>query len=297
MKKRNLVKKALLPAVIAVVCSIVALTSVSYAWFTMGNTASVESIEVNVQAADGVQISADAVSWKSILPVAELKAQTSNQFPAADGKILPVSSVGNVVNGKQEMFIGEVQEDGKTLVTTKESEVQTGGNFIAFDFYVSLTTTKEFYLDAGSTVVALTGAEKNTQYAVRVSFINLGTADLAADAPALGNAYNGAADYVWEPNSTSHIPGVASGKLDYYGVKVENANGFNKDATDDADNLAKVTTIDPAGAAQKLFDLGAGYTKIRVYIWLEGQDADCLNDISGGGFQVNLNFKTEDPSA
>ena len=61
MKKVKLVKKALLPAVIAVFCSLVALTSVSYAWFTLGNDASIEGMDVNVQAAEGIQISADPI--------------------------------------------------------------------------------------------------------------------------------------------------------------------------------------------------------------------------------------------
>ena len=42
MKKNNTAKKAVLPALLAVLCSTAALTSVSYAWFTMGKEASVE---------------------------------------------------------------------------------------------------------------------------------------------------------------------------------------------------------------------------------------------------------------
>ena len=91
MKKKSLVKKALLPAIVAVMCSLLALTSVSYAWFTMGNEASVGAIDVNVQAAEGLQISATGAeqSWKSILPVSELEALTStNQFVGEEEEIL-----------------------------------------------------------------------------------------------------------------------------------------------------------------------------------------------------------------
>ena len=44
MKKINLTKKAILPAIIAVICSVVALTSVSYAWFSLSDEASVISV-------------------------------------------------------------------------------------------------------------------------------------------------------------------------------------------------------------------------------------------------------------
>ncbi len=289
MKKRNLVKKALLPAVVAVVCSIVALTSVSYAWFTMGNTASVESIDVNVTAADGVQISADAVSWKSVLPVSDLQEDgLNNQFP---NTILPVSSIGNYVNGEQEMFIGEVQDSG--LLVTKVDTV----NYVAFDFYVSLASAQDFILANTSSVTseaAQDGTQRHPEYATRVSFIYLGTEATADAAKNLGTSAEEIK--IWEPNANSHIDAVGgTAKLDYYGVKAENANGFDHTAgaNDTTGSLEEVSTfVLTAAADETLFQLNAGYSKIRVYIWLEGQDADCLNDISGWAFKVSLNFKT-----
>ena len=298
MKKVKLVKKALLPAVIAVFCSLVALTSVSYAWFTLGNTASVESIDVNVQAADGIQISADASSWKSVLPLADLQGVEENEMPT--GEIAPVSTGGVVANGKMQMFVGEVQNDGTTLKTT--SQVESGSdtaNFFAFDIYVKLDNAKDFQLDKLSNVYAGNKAN-NSEIAARVAFVNLGTAATAAEAKALnGDATN---VVIWEPNAKKHVEaevGVANNTAvsSYYGVIKENANGFNMtDGANDSTNLKLVDTeqyeYDANGttAANTLFELGAGYSKIRVYIWLEGQDVDCTNNISGGNFKVDLKF-------
>lgn len=298
MKKVKLVKKALLPAVIAVFCSLVALTSVSYAWFTLGNTASVDTIDVNVQAADGIQISANASSWKSVLPLKDLQDVEGNEMPT--GEIAPVSTGGVVANGKMQMFIGEVQNDGKTLIT--ESQVESGSdnaNFFAFDIYVKLDNAKEFQLDIKSNVYAGDKAN-NSEIAARVAFINLGTAETAAAAKDL----NGAAEdvVIWEPNAKKHVEaevGVENGNAvsSYYGVIKENANGFDMTkGADDSTNLQLVETkqydYDANGttAANTLFELGAGYSKIRVYIWLEGQDVDCTNNISGGNFKVDLKF-------
>lgn len=298
MKKVKLVKKALLPAVIAVFCSLVALTSVSYAWFTLGNTASVESIDVNVQAADGIQISADASSWKSVLPLADLQGVEENEMPT--GEIAPVSTGGVVANGKMQMFIGTVQNDGTTLKT--ESQVESGSdtaNFFAFDIYVKLDNAKEFQLDKLSNVYA-GNKPNNSEIAARVAFVNLGTAATAAEAKALnGDATN---VVIWEPNAKKHVEaevGVENGTpvSSYYGVIKENAVGFNMtDGANDSTNLKLVDTeqyeYDANGttAANTLFELGAGYSKIRVYIWLEGQDVDCTNNISGGNFKVDLKF-------
>lgn len=297
MKRKSLVKKALLPAIVAVVCSVLALTSVSYAWFTMGNSASIDAIDVNVKAADGIQISADAVNWKSVLPITELKGVATNQFPASE--ILPMSSVGQYADGKQLMFKGTVGSDGKTLVTEAQAEGAAEKNFIAFDIYVKLDNEKEFYLSKGSSVVGVTNS-KGIEQAVRVSFAYLGTADNAEDAVAL--APSSINPFIWEPNHNAHShveAGIANGSAAeyYYGVKKANSEGFDMTATNDAENLAKVEAeqidYDSDGkttADAKLFDLEAGYSKIRVYIWVEGQDADCINDASGFGFAVNLSF-------
>lgn len=302
MKKVKLVKKALLPAVIAVFCSLVALTSVSYAWFTLGNTASVETINVNVQAADGIQISADASSWKSVLPLDDLNAVATNQLPT--DTIAPMSTGGVVSQGKMQMFKGTVGNDGKTLKTVQQVEGDSEKNFFAFDVYVKLDNAKQFQLDAKSLVKAGTPAN-NSEIASRVAFVNLGTANTAAEAKAL----NGAATKVviWEPNATKHVEpevGVENGTAvsSYYGVIKANENGFDMtQGATDTTNLKLVDTEkydqDENGTTQAntLFNLAAGYTKIRVYIWLEGQDVDCTNKISGGNFTVDLKFIVAEP--
>lgn len=301
MKKVKLVKKALLPAVIAVFCSLVALTSVSYAWFTIGNQANVGTIDVNVQAADGIQLSADAVSWKSVLPVADLKAVTTNQMPSSESGIKPVSSALKVVNGKMEMYSGEVLSDGKTLKTQKLTEAQDG-DFFAFDIYVKLDNAKQFQLDKLSAVVAGDKAN-NSEIAARVAFVNLGTKDTAADAKALAD--DAVSVFVWEPNAKEHvqvfndIPADGTAVEKYYGVKQQSDSLDMTDKTQFEEITANQIAYGEDGKTTTettLFNLGAGYTKIRVYIWLEGQDVDCTNQISGGNFKVDLKFIVAAPA-
>lgn len=44
--------------------------------------------------------------------------------------------------------------------------------------------------------------------------------------------------------------------------------------------------------AQNVISLGAGVTKVRVYIWLEGNDVDCVDSISiSDGITINLGFE------
>ena len=104
--KQNLRKKALVPAIAMVVASVIALSGVTYAWFTTGNTASVTGLDVNVQTANGIQISLDAASWRSILTADDLtntagKSNVAIQMPS--NEIAPVSTAGNIVDGKMEL--------------------------------------------------------------------------------------------------------------------------------------------------------------------------------------------------
>lgn len=54
------------------------------------------------------------------------------------------------------------------------------------------------------------------------------------------------------------------------------------------------STGDYTGNYTEAFELSAGITKIRVYMWIEGQDVDCENDASGSfiTFALSLTTKT-----
>lgn len=306
MKKKNTAKKAVLPALLAVLCSTAALTSVSYAWFTMGREASVNQIDVNVQAADGIQVSVDAANWKSIIDAEDLRKQSTNQMlmddPNTDGvneakSILPVSTIGTVTNGVQEMFLGEVQKDSS--VRAKEDTA----NYIQFDLYVKLDSDQKLSLAEGS-YVKDSAAAKNTHLASRVSFANLGVEAEPTDALALGTGV-ATTSVIWEPNADLHTteakqlnPSLEA-VLNNEAVSYEGVSGLTGEADSSglkAITTQKVTTIQTpysetgTATANELLDLKAGINKVRVYIWLEGQDVDCHNDISDGGFGVGLNF-------
>ncbi len=45
-----------------------------------------------------------------------------------------------------------------------------------------------------------------------------------------------------------------------------------------------------------ILSLSAGVTKIRVYMWVEGQDIDCENSASGAYLTFNLGFTLDDPT-
>lgn len=302
---KNLRKKALVPAIAMVIASVIALSGVTYAWFTTGNTANVETLDVNVQTANGIQVSLDAATWKSTLTGADITAAITGataysnrviQFPSTE--IAPVSSAGNVVDGKLQMFYGEYKADG-TLRSEQEVEKNTAesGNFVAFDLFFKSGTAQDLTLKMGDTqsfVKWVNLANSNdvtnvgTDKAVRVAFLPLGSAATPAVARSLNTlTLDTGKALIWEPSATGRAPGVEAegGKLPYSGFKAA-FDGVAESALG-ASQVEAVTTFTDE---QVIVKLQPGINKVRVYIWLEGQDVDCINNISFGDFAVNLAF-------
>ena len=307
--KQNLRKKALVPALAMVLAAVIALSGVTYAWFTVGTTANVNNLNVNVQTANGIQLSLDGKSWKSTITTKEIIAAIEGakdysgrciQFPT--GEIAPVSTAGVVTNGKMEMFLGEFNEDGTLKSTALIDQNDTVGNYIAFDLFFKYSGNQPLSLNVGKgqSVVSTVSideegkatllteeADMGTRTAVRVGFVPMGS--FATDAEARNQTDATAAVKIWEPNSQVRAAGSegGEGKLPYNGfVKAFDNNG-EEDILADG-QTAPVETHDTN--IIQLMDLSKTYSKIRVYIWLEGQDVDCINNISNGDFQVTLQF-------
>ena len=275
--KKNLVKKAVLPVFVALLCSVIALTSVSYAWFSLGNEASVTGMEMNVSGADGLQISAtgNAAEFQSTLKFTDKNATDVN----------PVSTDGTYNKGLK-FYTGSIAEDGKL----GNVELAGSSNYITFDIYVKVSSNTTLQLDHDS-VVAIKSGDLQTHLAARVAFVDLGSAAAAGDAQKLDPTSGTVA--IWEPNSderskAAQNANAETGKLGYTGV-TGIADG--KKPTYSNGNVSTFDFIEEnEGKSVELLELEAGYNKVRVYIWLEGQDVDCVNEVSGGTFTITLNL-------
>ena len=320
MSKKSKRKANLKLSLLILLLMAVLLMSSTYAWFTSNLQVTIGTLDVNVEAKNGLQISADGTNWKTILDVADLMPDTldatyatnTNQIPTI---MEPVSSAGNVVDGKLNMFYGTVTSDetsGKwELTATKETDTKgTDGKYIVFDIFLRVDKESPLSLTTGSGVTDSKTSGKGLENATRVAFINEGTKPVGT---ALGEiqAQNSGADgttYIWEPNSNAHTTAAianardnygvtisATGKVQHYGIKADIADGIELiDTHTDADPtyFTQVTTIqtETTMAATELLNLSAGITKLRVYMWVEGQDFDCDNSASGSNLSFDLQF-------
>ena len=324
MKKSKSKRKGrkVLLAIIMILFVGIVLTASTYAWFTANRTVTVESIDVQVSTSQGLQISTDAVNWKSIVTNADITGVNwtgaLNQIPTGNNTAKPVSTIGTVTNGLMEMFLGTIDTGtggGNILVAEQSVETNgTSGDFVAFDLFFQSSVAQTVYLTSNSSVVAK-GTSTGIQNAARVAFIKEGSVaygSSAGDAQALRGEVS---KWIWEPNYDVHTAAAVNNALNVYEITTGQTNGTKlaykgvKASIAKANDIplnsanttyfADVTTVGSVAAGiptttyLNAFDVAEGVTKVRIYMWVEGQDVDCEDRASGGAITFNLQFSID----
>lgn len=298
------------------------ISTATYAWFTANTTVAIEDIQVNVEAQGGIQVSADGTNWKSIVNVADLTAAdltyagATNQIPTI---LEPVSSALTVdASGQMEMHYGEVTTNvgGDYILTaTKEpSEVDgVAGKYVAFDLFFRLEVGSQLYLTPNSGVETPDATDTGIKNSTRMAFVNHGSTALGSNTATIQalNAGVAAPVYLWEPNYNSHTAPAIAHALDTYSLSVTDGgatvpySGVSAPVAALDDVLvgeatealypAFFTAITPTyqtvngfAANTAAFTLPEGISKVRIYMWVEGQDVDAENTASGGNATFNL---------
>ncbi len=324
-KKNERKRRKIFLAIIMILFVGVVLTASTYAWFTANRTVTVEAIDVQVSTSQGLQISTDASNWKSIVTNTDITGANwtgvLNQLPQGSSTAVPVSTIGTVNNGLLDMYKGTIDtgtSGENILVAEKSTEVNgTSGDFVVFDLFFQSSAAQTVYLTSNSSVVAK-GTSTGIQNAARVAFIKEGSVAYGT-APADAQALRGEiSKWIWEPNYDVHTAAAVSNalnvyeitvgqtggsKLAYKGVKAPIAKANNIPLkSGDTQYFADVTTVGslasgiPTSGYLNAFDVAEGVTKVRIYMWIEGQDVDCEDRASGGQLTFNLQFSI-DPNA
>ena len=328
MEKRNSKKrkksKKIFIAILMILFTGVILTASTYAWFTANKTVTVSQIDVNVTTSEGLQISADAVNWKTVISNDDITGVTysgnKNQLPKETATIKPTSTIGEIdgATGFMKMFVGTVESNdaGNYILTATQSietKSTTTGDFVVFDLFFQTNAAATIYLTSSSSVKASKTAT-GIQNAARVGFVVQGHAAAGTDAATIRALKSDGTvpAVIWEPNNDVHTAAAVKHAFDVYEISTQQTGapklaykGVKKDISKTANiplNSAETeyfadvtpnisTTV--AGITDKykrVFDLEAGVTKVRIYMWVEGQDVDCEDNASGGAVAYNLQF-------
>ncbi len=196
-------KKAALPVFGVLAAAVMSLTSVTYAWFTSGNEATVDTINVGVEAASGLQISMDNNGGKF--------QWSSSVKPNISGVVLaPVSTDGQLTQGKIG-FYNAIYNDTLDKIHSVNAASDAAKSYITFDLYFRNPegTAKEIQID-GSEIKSTSGYSHE---AARLAFITQGTISSLASNQSAGaflNIYSSATHAsIYEPNAYEHtIDGI-----------------------------------------------------------------------------------------
>lgn len=244
--------------------------------------------------------------------------------PMSTGKEIDTST------GFLKMYYGTAESNalGINVLESNRSIEQEGhgeesnGKFIAFDLFFKNYNDTDLYLTPNSNVTYRENSnEKGIAASTRIAFLLQGTLPKETNPKVIQNLKSASENktYIWEPNYDVHtdaavlhakkvygitIPKVGGQKVLYDGiisefnytsnVSVENANQ-NK-----YPNYFKRVNIDyytekSFNKNQRMFRMPQGITKVRIYMWIEGQDVDCEDNASYDDIIFNLQF-TINPS-
>ena len=254
-------------------------------------------------------------------------AAAVNQLPET---LEPVSTAGVVdENGRMEMFLGKVISDESTgnfiLSATKSEETNSSGStstgkFVVFDIFLKNEQNETLYMTPNSNVV-FKNSDTGIKNAARIAFVTLGhttTSDTIANVQAL-NTGTSSTVKMWEPNYDVHTGDGVANAISPYGITTLNVGANNawvpysgvKAAIPASANIKReqatqtlnstyFTDVNPDIKTKEGYTdsqtltteggLVAGITKMRIYMWVEGQDVDCENNASGGQITFNLQF-------
>lgn len=294
--KKTFKKRAFISAIAMLIVSAIVLTSATYAWFSMAKRVEVESMELNVTSPEGIQISANTSAFTTKLTVDDIKGASSTRFTAYEGNInnvpetvKPSSSTFATSGFLPKFFDGSINDQGKMDVYARED---VGSGFVAFDLFIKVkaATTVKF---GSSTVTCDANTELPT--AMRIALVKCGTVAEKADAATIKSVLPGNAlgsKVIYEPDASLHTAAAtalgASGVMETKGIQTAGLNiATNKPFTNTISGAAINATIATVAKDAKI-DVNAGITRMRVYMWMEGNDVDCANDVAGATINFNL---------
>ena len=299
MKKQ--IRRAMMCTIAMMLMGVVSLTGVTYAWFSQSETAVVEGVKMGIVSKEGGVL-------MSAIPNPEEWAYRLNLDMNVSG-FNPASMVPENIkeDGNIQFYDGLINESAPSEIYTKA--VGSNGYYIQKDIYFyndSLTDNIIVKIDKNAT--SLSDVTNNVDRAMRMAIVAHGVYTKGTDENGIGafKTTDPANVMIYEFNPTSHRDGstdvkttygvkAASGENNYFNVTTH--EGYIKDGNPDtnSDYLAEAKTVYYDSLDDISFEIQAdAYYRITVYIWLEGQDIDCKNEISGSSMNIQIGFTKAD---
>lgn len=337
-------RKLILPIITSILSLIVTLVTVSYAWFSMNQHVSVDTITVSVAGVEGMRLSADGENWSTSISAEDI-IEAGGLIPS---KFIPISSCGLTNSTGLLSFYDvnyNVDDDGgrpkmTSSITSINAQTLDGvisgwdneeeGYYLVFDLYIETTNPQRLILNAGTSVSSNADNGYGSQLIARVAFVNFGTITTSEYETSNGTDLTsltgeGIQAVIFEPNAQWH-----SSQAIYQGLSSDDGtiddtyviSGLDNKipavpltSEDDAyinstasclkladtisyagvsvtQEIDKIDVLVEADTNNVIANLDEGYSKIRIFMWLEGQDGDCVNQVTGSNVTFSIKLTT-----
>ena len=295
-KKEKIVNKKILGLILLIIL----LLGTTYAWFTQNKNVQVTGLDVTVQTVGNLEISADGNEWGYSIEKSELEGKNEEQGEPVNylpEELFPVSTEGGHNAGKLKMFKGTVNRAEDDTYTISTSEI-SGDGYMAFDLFFR-TEVAQTLCFSESTTVTVEDTDYGADNAARIAIMDIANSSSGAN-EIKGSVYSNRGIHIFEPNSEERVAATEA-----FGQNKINYAGVNKAATDQEicytkeENeewpayLTEMNTDELKGKTD-IMELEPGVTKVRIVLWLEGQDVECIDYVGGDKLKFNLKFTSEE---
>ncbi len=316
MFKKSQKNRAFFASIAMLLLSAIVITTASFAWFSLGRSAMASDLDLKVtKQGEGIQISANATTFTDTLTFEDLNGTATSGFQAVEedynffpAMIEPASS-SFALNALPAFFTGGVDRATKTLeslATTSANGVDVYGKsgvavspggkqagYYVFDVFVDYTGGETAQLKIGQTTIEVKNDESDGTQAIaeaanamRIGFVNCGTVTKGST-PAQATSGSEAVIFATNEEARNTQPITSTGMS---GTLAEGASNVPSSA---AGEIAIASGYDCAvdtGAEDAVINITSGVNRIRVYIWMEGQDANCTDTLQSQLISANLVF-------
>ena len=277
---------------------------------------------------DGINYDSFVEISKTIL-IDELKNTYPNNLSQwASNGMIPVSTNGipnsdtyffDIYSSSGVRYKNKAREVGfLSTIREREEYRRSFNNWIAFDLFLKNDTgspiSDNLYLDTGTGITfdkeEVSEEMQGLVNSARFGFARVGTVPKNTDPTTVQNLQcnGGCESIIYEPYHLAHTE-LSKERAKKYGLHLEDGTYFPTyayikqggpfqmpDTISGAANLnleyfKLQNTITDDSLRTPLFELPDGVTKMRVYVWIEGQDIDSLETNSEGAeITISINF-------
>jgi hypothetical protein len=282
-----------------------------------------------VDFSDTVEISMNSV----INDIKTNYPSNTNQWASGGLWPVSSDGIKTLNNDKFDVYLGEVsryrlkKRNRKFLNTKLINETESSANniYIAFDIFLKNVSgspkSDNLYLDEGTTIDFEEDTDQETRdsmsnimNSMRFGIVRIGSVSSKSDIRTIqGIKCNGnCQEIIYEPKITAHSSDSIAKALEYgivledgkymptyavinEGEFLEHTNGQEGSGIPlDTAHFKLQDTITDSDFADPIFDIPNGITKLRVYVWIEGQDIDSLETNSKGApIYIAINFEKD----